>query len=273
MASINAEPSAEVSEITARNSTESPLLRLPGELRNRVFAHLLGGYTIVVIHHKRPDTLGLYDGLKLTLSLTTSLESYPPRKSLYMGPRMINGRYLNEADEKERNECREKELKEARETREKRRVPQILTITQACRQIYQETALLQFKSNIFHFTSVDALQVFTEDTTLHQRRAITTISVSEQYTFTVSGSRRPRSLPHMRVFLPGLKRVCLMKHALRWFGADTTREKLVEAVPGLALGGEEGKGVWIGYFDVRDPNAVLEEAFGITIGSDVASSS
>ena len=61
---------------TARNSTESPLLRLPGEFRNRIFAHVLGGYTIVM-YRKRSDTSpGRYDGLKLKLSLTTTIEPY-----------------------------------------------------------------------------------------------------------------------------------------------------------------------------------------------------
>ena len=149
-------------------------------------------------------------------------------------------------------------------------MPQILTITQTCRQVYHETALLQFKSNFFHFNTVHALRIFTEDLTLNQRRAITAISIGELYMFS---TRKPTRKLYMRVLLPGLKKVCLKKNTLRYFEAATTHGKLVMAVDALVLGGEEGKGVWIGNFDVRDPNAVLGEAFGFTIGSDVAPSS
>ena len=205
-----------------------------------------------MMYRKCSDTVpGRYDGLKLKLSLTTTIEPYTPITDL--------SSHLHKSDEEI--------LKEARETEEKQRVSQILTITQTCRQVYHETALLQFKSNFFQFNTVDTLGIFTKKITLHQRRAITAISIGELYMFI---TRRPTPKPHMRVLLPGLRKVCLKKNALRYFEAATTHEKLVMAVDALVLGGEEGKEVWIGCFDTRDPNAVLGEAVGLTIGSDAA---
>ncbi|KAI4931946.1 uncharacterized protein J4E92_003844 [Alternaria infectoria] len=263
MASIDAEVSGAVSEITTRNSTESPLLRLPGELRNRILGYAVGGYTVIVAVHCNPSVRpGPQLKGRLAIAHQFVNNQCPKSRRDYM-----LGIYLNRSISTE-------DLSDFRgATCSLDGVDQILTVTRVCRQLYHETALLQFKTNCFHFNSMDALDLFTEKLASIQLRAITAISIGMGYMYGHRFHMTSRPQPHIRVFFSGLKKLFMTAGAMEIFSGATPHARLVTAVDRLSFGGDEGKGLWVGCFCVLDETAVLKDAVGFTIGAGVASSS
>jgi len=220
---------------TTRNSTESPLLRLSGELRNRILGYVVGGHIVVLDDSLGSRPTGAPSGVPLPYRLTTYSQTNF-QDSIGM-------------------KC----------------VSQSLNVTLVCRQLYFESAPLQFKITSFHFRSLQAFKLFTEVLTSRQRSAIKAISIGHLFlsqTRLFSSSRESPQI-HPRLSLPGLSKVYLAPDAMRHLrrGA-TTRDKLVQAIPLLHLDGDEGKGVWIGGFNVFDETAVLNDASGFLITSD-----
>jgi len=161
-------------EITLRNQIESPLLRLPGELRNRICELAVSGNIIVVSSsYKRPGKMPVY---------LTSAETPGP---------IVKG-----AQKSDRTS-----------------VSGIFTIGLACRQLHQETALTQYTKNTFHFDDEQTGRTFVEGLTSAQRALLTSISINfydyfkadcwcwDFVTHTWEGNEGTR------IFLPELKRV------------------------------------------------------------------
>lgn len=121
-----------------RNQAESPLLRLPGELRNRIYELAVGGNIIVVTKsYKRWRKTSVY--------LTSADPSGPDAKSAQASIRApVSG---------------------------------IFTIGLVCRQLHRETALSQYAKNLFHFDSMTAGQILLESLNSAQRALLTSISI------------------------------------------------------------------------------------------------
>jgi hypothetical protein len=153
------------------------------------------------------------------------------------------------------------------------RVSQIFTVTRVCRQLYIETALIQYKNNYFHFSSPSGLEAFTKQLTFVQRCAITAISIDEPYvlqrfqTLNDGGSSFNLSLPvpDMRQILPGLRKIFVKPEGVQVLSGATTEDKLIRVIGRLGIGGKGDKGLWIGCFDVLDETAILDDACGFLI--------
>ena len=118
--------------------TESPLLRLPGELRNRIYELAVGRNIIVVTKsYKRP--------VKASVYLTSAKTSGPDAKSAQVSIRApVSG---------------------------------IFTIGLVCRQLNREIALIQYANNLFHFDSMTAGQILLDSLNNAQRALLTSISI------------------------------------------------------------------------------------------------
>jgi len=216
---------------TTRNSTESTLLRLPGELRNRTLGYVVGGHIVVLDDGLRPRPTGVLIPFRLTVYSQTNFQDSTGMK----------------------------------------RVSQSLTVTLVCRQLYFESAPLQFKITSFHFRTAQAFKLFAEVLTSRQRSAIKAISIGDKFLSQTLAFSFYREFPqiHPRLSLPGLSEVYLAPDAMRNLrSCATTHDKLGRAIRILHLDGDEGKGVWIGGFNVFDETAVLEDAPGFLITSE-----
>ncbi|KAF2251348.1 hypothetical protein BU26DRAFT_592469 [Trematosphaeria pertusa] len=171
-------------EITARNSTDSPLLRLPGELRDRIFRLAIGGHVIAVTR----------DGRGIQLLDPVSTKKYRPAtatrgtKSSHRGrARFLQGERIPGAE----------------------RVSRIFTLAFVCRQIHSESQLLPYKHNIFHFDTPWSFGSFTKRLSTPQRQAIFSVSVGGDYIIEkILFPRRRAGLrpPTVYPIVPNLKR-------------------------------------------------------------------
>ncbi|KAI4931943.1 uncharacterized protein J4E92_003841 [Alternaria infectoria] len=150
--------------------TESPLIRLPGELRNRIYELAVGGNIIAVTgFYRRPGKLSVY--------LTSANTSGPDAKSAQASLRApVSG---------------------------------IFTIGLVCRQLHRETALIQYAKNLFHFDIMYHGQEFVDSLSSAQRALLTSISVRiDTYSMARWLYRYPRKSPDvLGLFLPQVERV------------------------------------------------------------------
>jgi len=119
-----------------RNSTESPLLRLPAELRVRVWRHTLGGETIHI---------GVHDNV-IKSCICQSPVSDADKASIIKS--------LDEPTWYDTHPEHHLKCQLAMRVPEKLRTDSApclsLGVLASCRQIHHEAALLPFKENIFH---------------------------------------------------------------------------------------------------------------------------
>lgn len=156
--------------------THSPLLRLPGELRNKIFALATGCYSIVVPHPYRPlepDTkpnCGLFTAGKIGSS------GKPYERNPYVGAPLS----------------------------------WIFTVSFVCRQTYNETSLLQYRLNPLYFDALSDQKYFSDKLNTNQRRAITAISINYGdfcWPSDVARLRGETYVNPMRQMLPGLGKI------------------------------------------------------------------
>lgn len=140
------------------NTTESPLLRLPAELRNRIYEFVFGGCLIHVEHAELP---------RLDASLN---EQKPLKTPNHMD--MLN--YWRMGDRFHIDPCKDRHRycipvpngmyipRERLWNRTPAHLNKILNldVTRACRQIHDETKLLPFYLNIFAFRQATAFLGF-----------------------------------------------------------------------------------------------------------------
>ncbi|KAF2027871.1 hypothetical protein EK21DRAFT_36904, partial [Setomelanomma holmii] len=105
---------------TARNQSLSPLLRMPGELHNRIFRFAVGGYVVRVSLKFNMEPVTMTSG-NLSFRLTVA------------------------------------------------------------RQVYAETALLQYRFNTFYFQHKGSIECFSSSLSQRQGEAITSIALSREY--------------------------------------------------------------------------------------------
>ncbi|KAI4678804.1 uncharacterized protein J4E84_008623 [Alternaria hordeiaustralica] len=283
MSSINAEISNAVSEIATRNMTQSPLLRLPGELRNKIFAYAVGGHIITVNlvplaaiyessddedededEDKDEDEDDYEDEDKWTRSEDYSYEQLEfrlataaqPKPSKELLTRGYHSRYHIDS-----GVSLDGFLKGNASTR----VSNIFTVSRVCRQIYTETALLQYKTNYFHFDVPALTELFVKQLTSDQLHAIPAISIGDGYRSQEWFGSVCSITPELCRLFRGLRKVCLVPEILEWTDAPTPREKLVKVARNLRLDIKENVGLWVGLFDIFDETAVLQDAVGFTI--------
>jgi hypothetical protein len=136
---------------TARNSRESPLLRLPGEIRNEIFSYVLGGKTLVAQWHFDP-LLARVAGM--TFTTRSALSIADPESDTSSSSDTGN---VKSAD---------------------------LAILSVCRQSYHEARLLPMSSNIWLFHKVYSLHSETLSRLCDfQIRAITRVTIEEDFTW------------------------------------------------------------------------------------------
>ncbi|KAI4644337.1 hypothetical protein J4E93_006238 [Alternaria ventricosa] len=245
--------------------TQSPLLRLPGELRNKIFAYAVGGYIITakrpILHEPSDDEADWYcprfeddSDNRLKFCLTTTVQPQVPRE-----PDAISYHsdyYINDCVPWD----------PFLEGKTSTSVSRIFTVGYVCRQIYTETALLQYKTNYFHFDTPVFIDLFLMQLTFDQRRAIPAISIGDGYLVQEDWCYQAVTPGSLRQF-SRLRKIYLVPEIMGWTDALTPRDKLVKMARKLRLDVTENAGLWIGLFDVFDETAVLQDAFGITIKS------
>ncbi|KAK5134478.1 hypothetical protein LTR08_006395 [Meristemomyces frigidus] len=135
-------------------ATESPLLCLPPEVRNRIWLYTLAGRTIHVRFHKASD-----ESFKRTICRlhATPEEEARERKR---GTTPQQSPYYRAAH----GGCTERVS---------------LSLLQVCRQIHQEAALLHYQENDFTFASFAHLSDFLRSLIPAQAKAIESIAVSD----------------------------------------------------------------------------------------------
>ncbi|KAK5128737.1 hypothetical protein LTR85_000070 [Meristemomyces frigidus] len=169
------------SAIYDSNATNSPLLRLPPEVRNRIWRYVLCGNTVRVT--VRNDQLE---------RAVCGLHSTPEEEALHC--KQTNKDYHTSYTQRHRS-CL-----------------QLLhfSILRACRQAHQEAALLPYQESIFTFSSPEVLSRFLGALNPEQSRAITSIALlREQLTWFIQPAsnhtalldRRLKSLETLIVFL------------------------------------------------------------------------
>ena len=189
---------------TAANKTNSPLLRLPGELRNRIYSFAAGGFVIVVKDENGPVSIdGPRPPFKLTYRL--AIATTPGTTEQLENYTNVNG-----------HSVRAKTVSKAEH------VSNIFTIARVCRQVSEETALLQYKENVFSFNTGDALRSFSALLRSAQRNAINTISIETEYLRDQLrwGTGYPSSsfsisMPPFRKMLPSLKNIFVAPKSLQ----------------------------------------------------------
>ena len=248
---------------TTRNMTQSPLLRLPGELRNKIFAYAVGGHIITVTRvppYESSESSDDEDDLdsiryedddsyeRLEFRLATATQPKLPNHLAYY----FNGGVISDGSLQGHGSSR---------------VSSIFTVGRVCRQIYTETALLQYKTNYFHFEVPGFTYVFVKQLTSEQLHAIPAISIGDGYLSQEMFGSACFVTPELWRLFRGLRKVCLVPGIMEWTDAPTPREKLVKVAKDLCFDIKENAGLWVGVFDVFDETAVLQDAFGITIKS------
>ncbi|KAK5727822.1 hypothetical protein LTR17_012480 [Elasticomyces elasticus] len=141
------------------NETSSALLRLPPEVRNRIWSALLTDEAINVDYAMEAP----FDGRPLLLAY-----QYPK-----FTDDMREARRLQADDDIVGPQSQQRQHMRFAESHES--LP--LAITQVCRQIYHETALLAFDEGHFRFQSTAAMDMFLKRTLPAQAKAIRSISV------------------------------------------------------------------------------------------------
>jgi hypothetical protein len=144
---------------TALNSTDSPLLRLPAELRNKIYAYAVGGYVIYVLDLRWGDPL-VTPEIRLCLSklfrLSGPLIRTPRDETAYRDG-------SEESTHRSLHKCKV--------------VSKIQNLSLVCRQIAAESSLFPFKYNTFKFDGQQTLEAFAQRLSLPQLCAVQTIGV------------------------------------------------------------------------------------------------
>ncbi|KAI4611745.1 hypothetical protein J4E83_007996 [Alternaria metachromatica] len=218
-------------EITLRNQAESPLLRLPGELRNRIYELAVGGNIIVVSSsYKRWRKMSVY--------LTSADPSGPDAKSAQASIRAP--------------------------------VSDIFTIGLVCRQLHRETALIQYAKNLFHLDNIYYGRDFVDSLSSAQRALVTSISVRIGTYFVArwfnSYPRKDLDMPSL--FLPQVERVYISPEHFKshpWSDEETLLKVIGH---NLKIGTGRKEGISVMVFDVFQGMENRDQAKTIKLGWD-----
>ncbi|KAK3072504.1 hypothetical protein LTR53_006686 [Teratosphaeriaceae sp. CCFEE 6253] len=166
-------------KIYDRNAETSPLLRLPPELRNRIWHLLLGGQVVHITTRERRQRFGWL------------MSRLPPVIAPALSGLIIHATTCLHRDRHERWVARAKAAQEAREVivpyGQAHALCEIqppdpdaslsIAVLQVCRQIHQDAALLPFLGNEFTFDGAGALLRFTRHILLPQSRSLRRVTL------------------------------------------------------------------------------------------------
>ncbi|KAK5727806.1 hypothetical protein LTR17_012464 [Elasticomyces elasticus] len=157
------------------NATQSPLLRLPPEVRNRIWRYLMCGNTI----HVEPGDL-VPMGTKLVPSWKLDPRKLPFRAGLcrLTTPTSEHVALIKAYQTSEPRDCQRITHPDCVDDDSRTLETELgLPILKSCRMIHQEAALLPFASNHFYFSCGAAVINFVRYILLHQARTIRSLSL------------------------------------------------------------------------------------------------
>ncbi|KAH7091356.1 hypothetical protein FB567DRAFT_546091 [Paraphoma chrysanthemicola] len=180
-------PNKMANAIRTTNQISSPLLRLPPELRNRIWRFAVGGYIIKI---KQSDNYikRLRDVRMTTKDLTFQLAVafVPTGSSLAVGNMAFGTRRRPIDLTSTEHECKARMTDHEQGVQcetSHMSVAGLFTIGQTCRQIHAETAFLQYHFNTFYFDHKDSMMCFAVALTSEQKDAIVTIALGPKGKF------------------------------------------------------------------------------------------
>lgn len=182
---------------TIHNQIDSPLLQLPGELRNRIYKFAISGHIVVI---KAVWTMGMTCRLKSKLYVPGRGNSAGIYHGSSNDPIMIEEDY-----EDEFGKCLGP-------------VSTIFALSKVSRQLKAETASLQCATNVFYFKDAWALRLFAGKLSSTQTEAIQSISLDPDGEFlTALGSSIPHWPEALPIWLPRLKNIYMAPDRHFWF--------------------------------------------------------
>ncbi|KAK5726027.1 beta transducin [Elasticomyces elasticus] len=152
-------------EIYKKNAADSPLLRLPPEIRNQIWCLVLGGNSMLAPWN--PE-----DELDTALVVTRHLQK-DEKTGWYDGH---GAHYVGYSQ-------RHADCPAYPYTHYGTSVPLGLAIIQSCRQTHQETALLPYQNNKFVCLDLENLACFLQTLVLEQARAVETLTVHVRWPY------------------------------------------------------------------------------------------
>ncbi|KAK5128828.1 hypothetical protein LTR85_000161 [Meristemomyces frigidus] len=172
---LNTGKKALLSNATAQsNSTQSPLLSLPPEIRNRIYGYVLGGQTIHVCVDSKWDWESKTVKYRIGHSVCCSKVSDEEAAQAI--------RYADDLTDVPKFATRHEQCHLNIDKRDKRRHLH-LSLLQICSQIHREAALVPFQDNTFTITWNGDSSVFFKRLVPRQLRAITSLNVYGQCGF------------------------------------------------------------------------------------------
>jgi len=244
----------------ARNDRESPLLGLPGEIRNKIYEFAVGGHIIVIKYHDSLVTSSApHLSAEISYHLITPLSSLV---STVAKLAMEEKSSLAGSTKMPKNEALE-------------RPSRIFGIDLVCRQIRAETSQIQYKHNIFHFDNHSELRMFAAKLSIAQRNAITKISAGSVYlcdqlmVLNLRGmelsTRYTRHPYSFRTILPNLKRFYFTNIFLPVSMYDTEEEKIAQIWEILGTEKKRDDGLEMILVEILDRARNIKDAKKFTI--------
>ena len=276
----------------ALNQKSSPLLRLPGELRNKIYALAAGGFVIIVENNGKPASpFDRNPPTKLSYCLAMATVPVPAPQATDNGSKAGSDVLKDDTSNNAVTAAEGTDTKNAtggilaREKHkaaiqalpgpEAERVSSIFTLARVCRQMSTETAHLQYKQNVFRFGTELALRSFSATLKPQQRNAITAISITVEYVMdklldaevALSRFRVKGPTTSFRDMLPGLRTIYFNPRDLMFLAGQDEQEKMLRVVGILDLGCEDDVGLHFRCFDVLNATAGVEDVWGLRFRS------
>ncbi|KAK5684858.1 hypothetical protein LTS10_002933 [Elasticomyces elasticus] len=157
------------------NATQSPLLRLPPEVRNRIWRYLMCGKTI---HVEPGDPVPV--GTKLIPSWKLDPRKLPFRAGLCRSttPTSEHVALIKAYQTSEPGDCQRIAHPDCVDDDSRTLETELgLPVLKTCRQVHREAALLPFANNHFYFSCGAAVIHFVRYILLHQARTIRSLSL------------------------------------------------------------------------------------------------
>ena len=236
------------------NKPGSPLLRLPGELRNKVYSFAVGGFVIMVSNKGSRSSI------------------FRPNEPVKLTYRLAIATTHGTIEQSENNTNASGSCLEAGPSPGVEHVSSIFTIARVCRQVSEETALLQYKENVFSFSTELVLLSFSAMLKSAQRNAINTIPIETEYVedtvchrsvYSFLGMSTP--MPPFREILPSLNSIFVAPRSLQSVDGETNEQKFFRVHDILDLNAECDIGLLFRCYDVLDATADLKGSCSVKV--------
>ncbi|KAK4892266.1 hypothetical protein LTR27_009275 [Elasticomyces elasticus] len=164
--------SAQQKQIYETNASDSPLLRLAPEIRNRIFSILLGEKTIHIRSHTTKGSHVVMHSICKIPGHSEEMANKITRHNALSGAAENFDRY-----EQLHSHCISRAPLVPNET-----MAAVLPVLRTCRQIHQEAALLPYQLNNFMCPSTERLSPFLQTLVPAQAHAIENLTLSDTST-------------------------------------------------------------------------------------------